>query len=44
MLLPIQEEERKYKARTKFGKKPRYGTVTDTLIVSGEKGLVDEDF
>lgn len=38
-----QEEERKYKTRAKFGKKPRYGTVGSRLFDEGEKGLIDED-
>lgn len=39
----LQEEERKYKERAKFGKKPRYGTVGETLYVKGMAGLVDEE-
>jgi hypothetical protein len=38
-----QEEERKFKERTKFGKKPRYGTVGDTIMVKGDDGLLEED-
>lgn len=38
----LEIEERKYKERMKFGKKPKYGTVGDTLMVGGEKGLIEE--
>ena len=40
---PAQVEERKYKQRAKFGKKPRYGTVGETLYAEGERGLVDQE-